>query len=91
MFNKLGNDEILLQVEVRYGGFEVSLQEWIEQEMYKQPQLSIRAIRDCHNHNLPMSVIPEAYRPKQVSFPRNNDASGALSQRLRDLIKRRGF
>lgn len=52
---------IRLHCSYRMGSFEVSLQKWIEDEMYQDGRTTIYRVTDGQGNKLPIKVIPPQY------------------------------
>ncbi|MEL6150583.1 MAG: hypothetical protein AAGK74_22085 [Chloroflexota bacterium] len=80
--------EITLSVEVRYGDFEITLQKWIDQKLYEEPGLVVRAVSDASGQPLPLNTLPEKYLPNvklnRDGIPENRPVT--LLQKLKATV-----
>ena len=81
---------LTLRVEIRYGNFDISLADWIADAMYNEPGLRISKVFDEAGDELPITTVPEAYRPKPMSRRHggHDDAQNTLFASLRASAKR---
>lgn len=81
---------ITLRIELRYGNFDISLADWIADEMYREPGLRISRVFDESGAELSTDVVPEAYRPEPMSrrHDGHDDAQNTLFASLRASAKR---
>lgn len=78
-------ENINLYSHYRMGTVSVTLQKWIDKEMYDDPNFDISEIRDSEGNNLPWDVIPKEYRDRYHNSEARAQPVGGISNLIRSV------
>jgi hypothetical protein len=83
-------EDIILDIDVRYGDFQITLDKWISQELYKDPGFRIIRVTGLDGTQLSLNNVPAKYHPTTESQMRGNTSASkplTLGEILRSKLQ----
>lgn len=78
----MSNDDIILVLNYKFTSTHITLQDWIDNELYKNSRRFILSVQDKDGNPLPRNTIPSEYENRPPDYYREGTLWYKLLMRL---------